>query len=178
MKTLYSKLRSLLPEENLRGKRAESDQVLGAVSYICHLQQKIEDLSKERDRIKGKLDRKEKDSFLSVQFSSNDKSCSKHLPLQGSDGKFPTVKINSVCSGVKISLNAYEDQIVYSNLLLALEEWGLEVVNATSSSVNNMVFHTIHNKVSSIDYFNMDDLYEKLWHLISENQADFLPQKD
>jgi len=172
MKTLFSRLRSLLPEENLRGKRAESDQVLGAVNYICHLQQKIEKLSRERERMKADFDRKEQVSFVGVQFSSDEKFFGKRPGLQGSEGKFPTVKINSVRSGVKISLNAFEDQIVYSNLLLALEAFGLEVVNATSSSINNTVFHTIHNKVSDIGYYNMDDLYDKLRHLISDNQAD------
>jgi len=171
MKTLFSRLRSLIPEENLRGKRAESDQVLGAVNYIGHLQQKIENLSRERDRMKSKLDRKEQVSSVSVEFSSNEKFCSKHQRLQGSDREFPTVKINSDHSGVKISLNAFEDQIVYSNLLLALEDCGLEVVNATSSSINKKVFHTVHNKVSDINYFVVDDLYEMLQHLISDNQA-------
>ena len=84
-------------------------------------------------------------SFVGLQFSSNEKFCGR-LQL-GSNGEFPTVRINSVLSGVKISINAFEDQIVYSDVLLALEEFGLEVVNSTSSSINKMVFHTIHNKV-------------------------------
>ena len=84
-------------------------------------------------------------SFVGLQFSSNEKFCGR-LQL-GSNGEFPMVRINSVLSGVKISINAFEDQIVYSDVLLALKELGLEVVNATSSSINNTVFHTIHNKV-------------------------------
>ena len=83
--------------------------------------------------------------FVGMQFSSNEKFC-RRLQL-GSNGEFPMVRINSVLSGVKISINAFEDQIVYSDVLLALEEFGLEVVNAASSSITNMVFHTIHNKV-------------------------------
>lgn len=99
------------------------------------------------------------------------------------------MRIKSVRSGVKISINVFEDQIVYSDVLLALEEFGLEVVNATSSSINNTVFHTIHNKVfyynslpvlqnsmvlqvSGFDHFSMDNLYVKLRHLISNNQGD------
>ena len=123
-----------------KGKRAESDQVLGAVNYICHLQQKIKDLSREKHRMNAA--NKDRKQFSTVKLLADE-----HRRLQGSDGEFPTVKINSVLSGVNVSIDAFEDQIVYSDVLMALEECGLEVVNATSSSINNMVFHTIHNKV-------------------------------
>lgn len=171
MKTLFSRLRSLLPEESLRGKRAESDQVLGAVNYICHLQQKIEGVSRQRDRMKDNLYRKEQVSLVGMKLSKNKKSWSKHPRLQGSDGEFPTVKINCIGAAVKTSLNAFEGQIVYSDLLLALEDCRLEVVNATSSSINNTVFHTIYNKVSDVDNFNMNGLYDKLRRLTSDDRT-------
>lgn len=171
MKTLFSRLRALLPEENLRGKRAESNQLLGAVNYIRHLKQKIEDLSRKRDRIKVSLNRNEEAPFVGIQSSSNQKFCSKQPRFQGSDGKVPSVKIDSSHSSVKVTVNVFHDQIVYSDLLRALEESGLEVLNAMSSFIDNAVFHTIHSKVSDIDYFNVDDLSEKLWHLVSDNQA-------
>lgn len=49
------------------------------------------------------------------------------------------MQINSIHSSVKISLNVFEGQIVYSNFLLRLEECGLQIVNAMSSSINNKV---------------------------------------
>nr|UFA45741.1 bHLH46 [Pinus massoniana] len=172
MKTLFSRLRALLPEENLRGKRAESDQVLGAVNYIRHLKQKIEDLSRKRDRMKSSLARKEEFPFVGIQSSSKQNFCRKHLRFQGSDGEIPSMKINFSHSSVEVSVNAFQDQIVYSHLLMVLEECGLEVVNATSSVINNAVFHTIHSKVTDVDYFNMDDLSDTLRHLISGNKAE------
>lgn len=173
MKIRFSRLRSLLPEEHLWGKRSQSDQVLGAISYIGHLQQCVEALSRERDILKVNLNRQEQMSSVSMhELSSNEKFSSKQPWLQRSDEEFPTVEIKSIRSGVRISLNVFEDQIVYSNLLLALEECGLEVVNATSSSVNNKVFHNIYNKVSDIDKFNEDNLYEKLRHLLFDQEAD------
>nr|UFA45756.1 bHLH63 [Pinus massoniana] len=173
MKIRFSRLRSLLPEEYLRGKRAESDQVLGAISYIGHLQQSVEAVSRERDRLKANLNRQEQMSSVRMhELSSNEKFSSKQPWLQRSDEEFPTVEIKSIHSGVRISLNVFEDQIVYSNLLLALEECGLEVVNATSSSVNNKVFHNIYNKVSDINKFNEDNLCEKLRYLIFNQEAD------
>lgn len=130
-----------------QGKRAESDQVLGAVNYIRHLQQKIEDLSRKRDRMKTSLARKEEFPFVGIQSSSNQNFCRKHLRFQGSDGEIPSMKINFSHSSVEVSVNAFQDQIVYSDLLMVLEECGLEVVNATSSVIDNAVFHTIHSKV-------------------------------
>lgn len=172
MKTLFSRLRALLPEENLRGKRAESDHALGAVNYIRHLQQKIDDLSRKRDRMKTSLGRKEEFPFVGIQSSSKPNFCRKHLRFEGSDGEIPSLKINFSHSSVEVSVNAFQDQIVYSDLLMVLEECGLEVVNATSSVINNAVFHTIHSKVTDVEYFNMDDLTDTLRHLISGNQAD------
>lgn len=46
------------------------------------------------------------------------------------------------------------------------------MLNATSSSVNDKVFHNIYNKVSDIDKFNEDNLYEKLRHLLFDQEAD------
>lgn len=50
MSALFSMLRSLLPDEKIRGKRAVSDQVQEAVNYVNHLHKKIEDLLAERER--------------------------------------------------------------------------------------------------------------------------------
>lgn len=159
MKLLFSRLRSLLPEENLRGKRTVSEQVLEAVNYVSHLQRKIEDLSAEREKMKVNSDQNAK---LSCK-----KLCNKTPPLGGLDRKYPEVKINSLGSGIQIWTNTLEHEIVYSDILLALEEGGLEVVSAASSAINNRVYHTIHAKVFDVNSFYIHTLYQKLWHLIS-----------
>lgn len=159
MKVLFSQLRSVLPEENLRGKRTVSEQVLEAVNYVSHLQRKIEDLSAQRERMKVNFDQNAKVSFQ--------KYCNKTLQFVGSDGECPAVKINPAGSGVQILTYALEHEIAYSDILLRLEQCGLEVVNAASSAINNKVYHTIHTKVLDLNTFNIHTLYQKLWHLIS-----------
>lgn len=159
MKVLFSQLRSLLPEENIRGKRAASEQLLEAVNYVRYLQQKIEDLSAQRDKQKVNSDQNAKVSFR--------KFCNKTQPFGGSDRECPAVNIKSVGSGVQIWTNSLEHEIVYSEILLALEEGGLEVVSASSSAVKNRVYHTIHAKVFDHNTFNIENLYQKLWHLIN-----------
>lgn len=159
MKFLFSQLRSLLPEENLRGKRTVSEQVLGAVNYVSHLQRKIEELSAQRELMKV-------NSYENAEFSFQ-KFCNKTPQRVGSDGEFPAVKINFVGSGVQIWTYALEHEIAYSDILLTLEQRRLEVVNAASSAINNKVYHTIHAKVLDPNTFNIHILYQKLWHLIS-----------
>lgn len=159
MKVLFSRLRSLLPEENLRGKRTAAEQVLETVNYVCHLQQQVKELSAQREKMKVNSEKDAKVSFENF--------CNKTVSFGGSDQEYPAVKINSVGSGVQIWTNILERDIVYSDILLALEEDGLQVVSAASSAINNRVYHTIHAKVPDVNTFNIHSLYQKLWHLIS-----------
>jgi len=171
MNALMSILRSLLPDESLRGKRAVSDQVQETVNYVHHLQRKVEDLSIERDKLKAKSDNNAKVSFQGVRLSSDDKFCIKALPIGGSNREFPTVKIKCMGSAYQVWTNTFEHQIVYSDLLMTLEDGGLEVVCAASSAINNRVYRTIHTKVSDLNIFNIDTLYPKLWHLVRTNHT-------
>ncbi|OWM81814.1 hypothetical protein CDL15_Pgr007852 [Punica granatum] len=54
MNTLYASLRSLLPAQILKGKRAASDQLNVALDYINHIQRNIKKLEAERARLKKK----------------------------------------------------------------------------------------------------------------------------
>lgn len=172
MNELFATLSSLLPDENLRGKRAVSDQVQEAVNYVRHLQQKVEDLSTEREKMKANSDENAKVSLEGVRLSSNEKICIKAQPIGGSDREFPTVKIKSMGSTLQVCTNTFEHQIVFSDLLLAIEEGGLEVVSAASSAINNRIFHTIHTKVCDLETLNIDTLEQKLWHLIRTNHTE------
>eukprot|EP01018_Ginkgo_biloba_P011968 Gb_31175 [translate_table: standard] len=160
MKTLYCRLRSLLPEENIKGKRSISDQLLEAVGYIKHLQKKVQELTKKADdmRISNKRDM----IFIKGVHHSQEKVC------PGRSEAFPPVKINSLGSALHISTNTFKYQIVYSELLLVLKESGLDVVSAISTAINDKVFHTIHAKVLDLHSFESATLYNKLYHLIGE----------
>eukprot|EP00253_Pinus_taeda_P017027 PITA_17027 len=160
MKMLFSRLRSLLPEKDTQGKRTVSEQVFESLNYVRHLQQKIRELSAQREKMKVHSDRNAKVSF--------EKFCNK-IPLL--DREYPELKINSVGSGVQIWTNTLERDIVYSDILLALEEGGLEVVSAASSAINNRAYHTIHAKVFDVTSFNINTLYQKLWNLISTHHS-------
>ncbi|XP_057874174.2 transcription factor bHLH118-like [Cryptomeria japonica] len=155
MKSLYSELRSLLPEESIRGNRSVTDQLAEAANYVHYLQQQIKDLSEERDRTKTPA------VFLKgVEIS-------KPLEFQESDEGFPSIKIKSFGSAAfQVYINSIQNQIDLSDVLLVLEECRVEVVSAASSVNNGKVFHTIHAKVADHSITNVETLYVKLQQLI------------
>lgn len=117
------------------------------MNYIRHMQHKVEELSTEREKLRANSDKNAKASLKAVKLFSDEKVCCKALPVECSDRELPAVKIKSMGSVVQVCTNTFLQQIVYSDLLLALEEGGLEVVCAASSAINNKVYHTIHTKV-------------------------------
>lgn len=126
-----------------------ADQVQESVNYIHHLQRKVEDLQKEREKMKDDSGKNPNLSFQALRFSGNEKFCIKAPAIGESDQGFPSINIKSMGSAVQVSTNTFEHQILYSDLLLALEDVGLEVVSTTSSTISNRVYHTIHTKVRS-----------------------------
>jgi len=139
------------------------------MNYVRHLQQKIEDLLTQRERVKHNSDQNTKASLEAVRLPCDENLIyTKAPPIEGSDREFPKVKIKSMGSAVQVWTNTFEHQIAYSDLLRALEEGGLEIVGAASSAINNRVYHTIHSKVSDLNTIKIDTLYQKLWDLIKD----------
>ena len=128
----------------LQRKRTVSDQVLEAVTYVRHLQQNVQDLSAEREKMKADSHQNAKVSMEKSVDKIPDRNREYPSLKINSDREYPSLKINSVSSGVQIWTNSLEHEIVYSEILLALVEGGLEVVSAASSAINNRVYHTIH----------------------------------
>ncbi|GLJ55119.1 hypothetical protein SUGI_1183000 [Cryptomeria japonica] len=154
MNFLYSELRSLLPDERIRGNCSVSDQLDESVNYIRHLEQQIKDLKKERDKKNTRAG-----CFKGVEISK---------PLEFHDEGFPSIKIKSCGSAAfQVYINSIHNQIALSDVLLVLEECRVEVVSAALSVANEKVFHTIHAKVTDDSIANIDLLYVKLQHLIS-----------
>ncbi|XP_057836892.1 transcription factor bHLH36-like [Cryptomeria japonica] len=155
MNSLCSELRSLLPQESLKGKRSLSDQVLEAVNYVRYLENQIKDLTKQRDDINTRAV-----CYKGVNIPEP-------LQLLGSDEGFPSVKIISLGSATfQVTINALKSQIALSDVAVALEEARLEILSASFSSISESVFITVHTKASYPKATNMEGLYVKLRHLI------------
>ncbi|XP_057869427.1 transcription factor bHLH118 [Cryptomeria japonica] len=156
MKTRFSVLRSLLPEEYILGKRSLSDQAEGAAEYIKHLQEHINELAKRRE-----------DLGNSPICNYNEKNC-KVLPSIGESQSFPSVKIMAIGSGIEITTSSLKCQVVLSDILLALENEGLEVVSTIACTTEDKIFHTLYTKASDLQRFDMTNLHQKLCRLLKE----------
>ncbi|KAH9317658.1 hypothetical protein KI387_019427, partial [Taxus chinensis] len=133
MKTLYFVLRSLLPEEYIRGKRSTAEHLSQTTEYIKHLQHKVKELTQKREETRNGI-------------IGGDLTFTEDLNFSVSSETFPTVKVITVGSGVLVSTNTVKSDMVLSDLLLTLENNGLDIVSASSSAMSDKIFHTIHAK--------------------------------
>ncbi|XP_057869424.1 transcription factor bHLH118-like [Cryptomeria japonica] len=153
MKTLFSALRSLLPEEYVRGKCSTAEQLSESANYINHLHEKIKKLTQTREEM-----RKEK-LCRNLSFSVPSETC-------------PIVKVSCHEWGVLVSTNTPKCQIALSDLLLVLKNNGLDISSAVAYAMNDKVFHTIHAKVADLHSFDIKNLYQRIWNLVSEKTSD------
>ncbi|KAH9317655.1 hypothetical protein KI387_019424, partial [Taxus chinensis] len=146
MKILFSLIRSLLPEEYIRGKRSTAEQLSETAEYIKHLQRTVQELTQKREEMRKK-------------------KCCQDLSLSVASETFPIVKINYVGSVVLVSTSTIKHDIVLSDLLLTLENNGLDIFSVTSFAMHEKVFHTIHAEVSDLQRFESRSLHQKVWNL-------------
>ncbi|OMO85924.1 hypothetical protein CCACVL1_09914 [Corchorus capsularis] len=157
MATLYSSLRTLLPLEYIKGKRAVSDHMNGAISYIKDLQKRIEVLTAKRDELK-KLSNISS-GYFDQGGSSSDQS------------NFPSSAVVShSVDGVEvvISTGLGPQALTLSRVLQLLLEEGLDVVSSISTRIDGgLMLHTIQSEVGDMRYVDIARLEQKLNEEIS-----------
>ncbi|XWS61070.1 hypothetical protein CRYUN_Cryun07bG0094100 [Craigia yunnanensis] len=155
MAKLYGKLRSLLPLESIKGKRAVSDHMNEAVNYIKYLKKRIQELSVKRDKLK-------KLSNLSAldQGSANSSDNSSLINC---------VAVHPYWGGMEIVINSgFGDESWHlSTMMQVILEEGLDVVRCVSSQTNEGFLHTIQSEVSDPKQLDLSRLQSKLNDLIS-----------
>ncbi|GMI99561.1 hypothetical protein HRI_003625400 [Hibiscus trionum] len=146
MATLYASLRTLLPLEYIKGKRAISDHMNGAVIYIKDLQKRIRELSSKRDELK-----KLSDSSVYDLTSSA-------VVRQSLDGV-----------EVVISTGVGARALTLSRVLKLLVEEGLGVVSCVSTRIDGGLIHTIQSEVTDLTLIDVPRLQQKLGEEISSS---------
>ncbi|KAK9698653.1 hypothetical protein RND81_08G121100 [Saponaria officinalis] len=137
MSSLHASLRSLLPHDYIRGKRAMSDHLGEAVKYIRDLEQNIKALKEQRDSLKN-----------GVSLEKSSKSRDREVKVKSNKGG---VEVN-------VRLNSYEvegnDEDASSNgfrlskVLQCLIEEGFEVVSCISQRLDHStLLHCIQAQV-------------------------------
>ncbi|PIN23661.1 hypothetical protein CDL12_03613 [Handroanthus impetiginosus] len=158
MAGLYASLRSVLPPEYIKGKRSTSDHIDQTVSYIKHMQKKIDWMQTKRDKLK---------ELLTVRRAAtniaDDPTSSSSIDLCNS------VKINPCRDGMEIlitsSLN--REGFPLSKVLKDLVGRGLNVVSCISArSADEWFLHKVQIEVNDLARINLSELQERLVNVI------------
>ncbi|GLU20992.1 hypothetical protein SLE2022_371620 [Rubroshorea leprosula] len=147
MATLGAKLRSLLPLEYIKGKRAMSDHMNEAVNYIRHLQKKVNELSVKRDELK-------RVSNLRALGFKNETLNHSFVVRQSCVGI--EVMFHSQCYG---ELQGWP----LSRVVGVLVEEGLNVVKCVSTkAAEGCLVHVIQAEVKDPTCFDLLEIQQKL----------------
>ncbi|ESQ43362.1 hypothetical protein EUTSA_v10014694mg [Eutrema salsugineum] len=154
MAILFASLRSQLPLQYIKGKRAMSDHVNGAVNFIKDTQTRIKDLAARRDEMKREI------APICSDPSSQTGSGS------GSNRSDPaSVMVQTCVSGIEVVVNSSVSGLEawpLSRVLEVLHEQGLEVISSLTARVNERLMHTIQVEVNSFVCFDLAWLQQKL----------------
>ncbi|KAJ4869341.1 basic helix-loop-helix (bHLH) DNA-binding superfamily protein [Raphanus sativus] len=152
MAILYASLRSHLPLQYLKGKRAVADHVNAAADFIKDTETRIKELSARRDELSRETCQRS-DPDLAGSGSELGKPEPASLIVQPCVNGFE-VAVSSNSSG--------PDALPLSRVLEALQELGLQVINSLTTRVNERLMHTIQVEVNTFGCLDLAWLQQKL----------------
>ncbi|CAL5406516.1 unnamed protein product [Camellia sinensis] len=134
MKSLYSKLYSLLPNHDPSKEAVPlPDRLEEAEKYIKSLQMRLEKYKEKKETLLG---RKRSHSCI-TDFKQALKS--------------PQIEIREMGPAVNVVLiSGQEDKFIFHEIIRLIHEEGAEVVNASFSVVGNSIRHVIHAKIGEL----------------------------
>ncbi|XP_043689765.1 transcription factor bHLH162-like [Telopea speciosissima] len=135
MKTLYSKLNSLIPNQNSKETMALAEQLEEATNYITRLENELEKLKEKKEHLMG------------MERVSKSMSSGMMVELIRTP---PHIEIHDMGSVLEVILiSDFDTQFMFNEIIRLLQEEGADIVSAQFSVVNNQTyFHTIHSEVA------------------------------
>ncbi|KAK4431571.1 Transcription factor [Sesamum alatum] len=164
MSGLYASIRSLLPLEYVKGKRAISDHLDQAVNYVKHMQKKIEEMKTRRDKLK----RLSNSSGPSANTDAEDRNSDM---ISGSSSCLSvSVNVNvNVCQGgveILISSSINEGNFPLSKVLEDLVGRGLNVLSCVSTRADEQSVHKIQIEVNDLTSIDLAGIQDRLTNVI------------
>ncbi|KAI3420616.1 Protein kinase domain-containing protein [Psidium guajava] len=161
MNTLYASLRSLLPLEYVKGKRATSDHITGAINYINDLEGKINAMGRRREEFKrGKSVYQ---GSLGPEIWSSSTNCSARA-----------LSVRPRLDGVEIVIRSansrdQDHNFPLSKVLQLLLEEGISVASCVSTRTSEMIFiHTIQSEACHTGCLDIAQLQSKLDEVLTD----------
>ncbi|KAK6155792.1 hypothetical protein DH2020_010040 [Rehmannia glutinosa] len=156
MSELYGSLRALLPPEQIKGKRSVCDHMHEAVSYIQHMEKKIEELRVRRDKMKK----------LSPSLSGTKIASSNDVDYNLSN--YVTVNpVQQYGLEILISSSIKSSDLGLSRVLTELLDRELNVVSCVSTRTNDRFLHKIQAEARDMRSLDLSLLQERLTNAIN-----------
>ncbi|KAF8398250.1 hypothetical protein HHK36_017177 [Tetracentron sinense] len=162
LNSLYSSLRSLLPETDHTKKLSIPNTVSRVLKYIPELQKQVEGLIQRKEEILSSISRQGDQTHLEKQRKGAIRS------------SLSTVSASQVDNGeFVIQICTFQvNKSPFSEVLLNLEVDGLQVLNASSfASVGERVFYNLHLQMKGTQRMECDALSEKLLSLYETKEV-------
>ncbi|XP_075475275.1 transcription factor bHLH100-like [Primulina tabacum] len=143
--SLYSTLRSLLPDEDQPKKLSIPATVSGVLKYIPELQKQLQRLSEKKEQLLSKISMKQ--DSLNIDFSTNERRKAVHTDVLSSSSSASAVSAKRLNDGEIVFQfsTAKGEKGSFSRAMLNLEEEGFLVLNASCfESSEGRVFNNMH----------------------------------
>ncbi|XP_043705487.1 transcription factor bHLH120-like [Telopea speciosissima] len=168
MTTLYASLRSLLPLQYLKGKRAISDHMNEAANYINDMRNRIQLLSGKRDELLRNIPN-------SGATATADINCP--LPQPPPPAEY-FVTVQPCLDGVEVIISSSgglrgngEEFHPLSRVLRVLVDHGFSVISCVSTTKDERSFHTIRSEVSDLTTVDLYRLQQILTDLMASSSS-------
>lgn len=146
LNALYSQLQLLIPNINTKGKLYNPTVVCGALNYIPQLLSQIKELRRQRDELLT-TKRISESSIFNVAGAE----CHTDLFQYSAHRNSPVITVNrGFGRSLAISINTCNvSGLVFSTLLLLLEQEGMEVLNASKFVAGENLCYTLHLQMTA-----------------------------
>ncbi|XP_027169385.1 transcription factor bHLH162-like [Coffea eugenioides] len=156
MKGLIHELTSLVPPQHFVPSKellSQRDQIDQVAAYIMQLRERVENLKKSKELVKSKIETKG--------------TKSRNSAIPGSS--IPIVKIREIGSNLEVVLvTGSRKNFALHEVILVLEEQGVEVVSISISTMDDKICHILHAQVK-VSRLGVDTstIYDKLQKLFN-----------
>ncbi|CAA7033963.1 unnamed protein product [Microthlaspi erraticum] len=153
LNTLYSSLRALLPASEQKRKLSIPMTVSGVVKYIPEQRQELQRLSRKKEELSKKISRK------AASLNHHQEQLRNRAMMESLDSSSQQIAANWLSDteiAVQIATSSWTS---ISDMLLRLEENGLNVISASSSvSSTARIFYTLHLQMRRDCAVRLEDL--------------------